>query len=135
MSVRSKDLAFGFGKEESEFSLIKNALDSNLVKTPPNYVFDYESNESLVELKSRRNTKDKYPDTMVGKNKLDACNKTSKHAYFVFSFTDGLYYWKYNENDLTNGNVTFRRGGRNDRGKPEWKDNYAYINTQILIKI
>jgi hypothetical protein len=133
MSIRAKDLAFGFEKEDTEFSRIKNAIDSNLKKTSASYVFDYESDVSLVELKSRRNTKDKYPDTMVGKNKLD--HKSDKIKYFVFSFTDGLYYWKYNDKDLNNGNVIFRRGGRNDRGKPEWKDDYAYINTQILIKI
>jgi hypothetical protein len=71
---------------------------------------------------------------MIGKNKLDYASHTKRPVYFAFGFEDGLYYWKYNEEDLKNGNVEFRVGGRTDRGMDEIKA-YAYIKTGILIKV
>ena len=71
---------------------------------------------------------------MVGKNKLDYAEKADRPVYFCFSFTDGLYFWKYNKEDIDKGNVEIRIGGRNDRGRQEYKD-YAFIKTNILEKI
>ena len=58
----------------------------------------------------------------------------TRPVYFCFNFEDGLYYWKYNKEDLENGNVVIRKGGRNDRGIDETKD-YGYIKTEILKKV
>jgi hypothetical protein len=129
------DRQFGWKKEEEELEKIKKAFSPDLVKVDYQYyIFDYACDYCFVELKSRRNTKDKYPDTMVSKNKIDYAGKAERPVFFCFSFTDGLYYWKYNEEDISKGYVKFRTGGRNDRGRPEYND-YAFINTAILNKI
>lgn len=132
---KQNDLQFGNYKEDEILKEIQNKFSSCLKKVKDTYfVFDYVCDKCYVELKSRRNSHDKYPDTMVGKNKLDFAEKTNRPVYFCFSFTDGLYYWKYNKEDITNGNIEFRIGGRNDRCKEEYK-NYAFIKTKILEKI
>lgn len=132
---KQKDLAFGLKKEIEVLEIVKGYFSADLKKcADESFVFDYECPSCYVELKSRRVGVYAYSDTMVGKNKLDYAGRINRPVYFVFSFTNGLYYWKYNTLDLTNGNVQFRTGGRYDRGKPEIKD-YAYINTRILIKI
>jgi hypothetical protein len=53
-----------------------------------------------------------------------------KEFYFVFAFTDGLYYYKYNPDDILN----YRKGGRVDRGYKEIKE-YAYIPIYLLTYI
>jgi len=135
MLVKLNDLNFGIKKEFDNFKLIQDKFSNNLEMTSNKYfVFDYVCDECYVELKSRRNTHNKYPDTMVGKNKIDYAEKSDRPVYFCFGFTDGLYFWKYNKEDIENGNVEFRVGGRSDRGRYEYKD-YAYIKTHILEKI
>lgn len=129
--VKLNDLDFGLKKEISEIEKIRNKFSNRLKPTNNFFVFDYVSPECYVELKSRRNKLNTYPDTMVGKNKMDYAETTDRPVYFVFSFIDGTYYWKYNKEDITNGNVNFKIGGRCDRDKNEYKD-YAYINTSIL---
>jgi hypothetical protein len=131
ISVKLNDLRFGLKKEISELERIKNRFSNHLKRTNNFFVFDYVSPECYVELKSRRNKLNTYPDTMVGKNKMDYAKTADRPVYFVFSFIDGLYYWKYNNKDITNGNVRFGIGGRCDRGRDEYKD-YAYISTDIL---
>jgi len=128
------DRQFGHSKEDSEMEILKKTFGQDLQKTSHYHYFDYQCPNCFVELKSRRNTKDRYPDTMVGKNKIDRASQSERPVFFCFSFTDGLYYWKYNKEDISNGNVEFRTGGRNDRGRPEYSD-YAYIKTGILNRI
>ena len=129
--VKINDLSFGLKKEISEIERIRNRFSNTLKPTNNFFVFDYVSNECYVELKSRRNKLNTYPDTMVGKNKIDYAETADRPVYFVFSFINGLYYWKYNKEDILNGGVRFSVGGRCDRGKAEYKD-YAYIKTDIL---
>ena len=134
-NIKKNDLNFGYLKEEEALETIQNKLSNCLQKVKNKYfVFDYSCDSCYVELKSRRNTHDKYPDTMVGKNKIDFAKKSDRPVYFCFSFIDGLFFWKYNDEDIKKGNVEFRTGGRNDRGKEEYKD-YAFIKTKILEKI
>jgi hypothetical protein len=129
--VKLNDLSFGLKKEITELERIKNRFSKSLKRTNTFFEFDYVSPECYVELKSRRNKLNTYPDTMVGKNKMDYAETADRPVYFVFSFIDGLYFWKYNKEDITNNNVIFRVGGRSDRGRDEYKD-YAYISTNIL---
>ena len=129
--VKINDLSFGLKKEISEIEKIRNRFSNSLKPTNNYFVFDYVSPECYVELKSRRNKLNTYPDTMVGKNKMDYAETADRPVYFVFSFIDGMYFWKYNKEDITNGNVRFSVGGRCDRGRAEYKD-YAYISTNIL---
>ena len=129
--IKLNDLDFGMKKEISEIGKIRNRFSNSLKPTNNFFVFDYVSTDCYVELKSRRNKLNTYPDTMVGKNKLNYAETADRPVYFVFSFIDGLYYWKYNKEDIQNGGVRFSIGGRCDRGREEYKQ-YAYISTKIL---
>lgn len=134
-SAKKEDLTYGIEKEIENLDIIKSCFDKGLKKVKDNFFcFDFSCESCYVELKSRRCDHNKYPDTMIGKNKLDYAEHTKRPVYFVFAFNDGLYYWKYNKEDLSNGNVEIRKGGRTDRGMDEIKD-YAYIKCEILIKI
>ena len=133
MFVKLNDFNYGVKKEIELLAKIRDKFSSSLEMTDRYFVFDYECDECFVELKSRRNTKDRFHDTIVGKNKLDYAEHANRAVYFCFSFIDGLYYWKFNPDDIENGNVTFKVGGRCDRGRCEYKD-YAYIKTSILQK-
>jgi len=131
----NEDVEFGLKKEMEQLQMIRDIFCKKLKKTNNKwFVFDYSCEDCYVELKSRRCNHDKYPDTMIGLNKINYCAHTTRPVYFCFSFEDGLYYWRYNKLDIDYGNVTIRKGGRTDRGIDETKD-YAYIRTEILKKV
>jgi hypothetical protein len=128
---------FKFGKEHEEkfAETFKAKFDKNLEKTKKRYsLFDFTSEDTYLELKSRRCGSATYKDTMVGKNKFDFAEKLeNKSVYFCFSFTDGLFYWKYDKEQLAL--ITFKKGGfRNPSGRWEIKD-YAFIPINLLVNI
>lgn len=130
-----EDVKFGNEKEDECLNAFKELFDDKLKKNSYKWAtLDYSCDGCYVELKSRRCAHNKYKDTMIGVNKINYCSNMTRPVYFCFSFEDGLYYWKYNKEDLDNGNVVIRKGGRTDRGIDETKD-YAYIKTEILKKV
>lgn len=62
-------------------------------------IMDYTnaSKTVYVELKTRRIRHDAYSTAMVGKNKVEFCNDPTKNYYFVFCYTDGVFYIKYDK--------------------------------------
>jgi hypothetical protein len=126
------DISFGIAKELENLDRLSNFFNLSLKKTPGEYnIFDFECDDTLVELKGRRCKHDTYPDTMVGYNKIAyALEHPEKTFIFCFSFQDGLYYHKFNR-EL---DYTPRTGGRCDRGRPEYKK-YTYIPITKLLKI
>jgi len=89
---------------ESECRLEQFFLDThNAKKTIGKYdLFDYESETTLIELKTRRNFHNTYFDTMIGANKVEeGCRqlnkKTKEKVLFYFQFTDGLFYFELKE--------------------------------------
>ena len=91
-------------------------------------IFDIKNSKITGELKTRRVSHRRYPDTMIGQNKIvRAQNDDSGILYrFYFIFTDGLYYWDFNDEQYTT-----RKGGRTDRGRAEIKD-YCFISVKFL---
>ena len=53
--------------------------------------FDYECSKYYYELKTRTNTRTKYPTTLIGCNKIQGTKKT----ILIFKYTDCLCYIKY----------------------------------------
>lgn len=131
MFQKTIDLKYGFDFEEKNFELLRDKFDSTLKRTKKSDTFDYEGEKCVIELKSRRNTKNKYPTTMVGYNKLIKAKNINKLAIFCFQFTDGLYYYIYDSNDYENGIIDIKIGGRCDRGSAEFKE-YAFIDVSAL---
>jgi hypothetical protein len=133
ISKLNNDLSFGLESEINNFEKFKIFLNCpELQQTKKADIFDYESDEYLVELKSRKCLSTTYKDTMVGVNKLKYCKEEGKETYFCFQFQDGLFYWKYCSED--ENKLRFGKGGRCDRQRYEIKD-YFYIPTALLKKI
>jgi hypothetical protein len=126
---------YNFDDNES-LARVKNLFDTKykccLEKTPEFHCFDLKdkTNKIVIEVKKRYNTHNKYPTTMIGYNKyLKARQYITRgySVYFVFEFTDGTYYYKYN-------NEIYKpiKGGRVDRNHPEIKE-YIWIDVNNLI--
>lgn len=130
------DLEFGISAEDEIKELLEHKFNCGLNKQSKYSCFDYVSNcENIyIELKTRRCNFDKYPDTMIGYNKVKksiSLVNSGKKVYFIFKFEDGIYY--YNFEGIINLKWV-RTGGRYDRGRIE-KNEYYYIPTELLIKI
>jgi hypothetical protein len=122
-----EDFKLGLTQEDILLEVIKKKFGNDIVKTKLSSIFDFKSETTLIELKTRRVKKDTYPDTMIGLNKIEYAAKSDKEIYFAFQFIDGLYYWKYDKDVILN----YRGGGRSDRGKCEYKP-YCYIPVNLL---
>jgi len=127
--IFQQDLDFGFKAEDDLFSKIKENYGENICKTAKNCRVDYESEDVLIELKSRRNTYSKYPTTMISKSKIDYMLKSGKKSICLFNFTDGVYTIEITENIVEQ--FELRQGGRWDRGRPELSQ-YYYIPIELL---
>lgn len=135
MSYSHDDSKFGIDKENEYYELLKNKFDKSLEKNTYKYaLFDYIGDKCFIELKARRNEHNKYKDTMIGCNKLLFARNCAKEVFFVFSFDDGLFYYKFNNEDYDTGVIRSAYGGRNDRGVDEKKP-YCYVPIKLLIKI
>lgn len=94
-----------------------------------NSTFDFSNDKVFVEVKRRRNTKYKYPTTMVGENKVSEGLQLQALGYkvvFVFGFTDVTCIWHLNRDEYE-----VHHGGRWDRGTPEIKS-YCYVPIKYL---
>lgn len=91
------DLQFGLSKEEPILQLIKKEWGGDIKNTKELYdefcIYDYESTDGTTwELKSRRNTKHKYPTTIIPVHKV---RDVTTPQYFIFHFTDQTCYIQY----------------------------------------
>jgi hypothetical protein len=135
-----KDLHFGKEKETELLPIIQRHLtDDTFMKIKNEYsTFDFvnDSRTIYVELKSRRNEYNKYPTSIVGYNKIAAAqhlfNEKKAEVYFYFSFIDGLYYWKFNPDELSL--FQYRDVCRTDRNRIE-KSNYCFIPIEYLTEV
>jgi len=95
MSFRSlaNDLEFGLAKEEAVIKRLSEYFCDDIVKTEDKFCkYDAYGKVNKYEIKSRRNKKDAYPTTIIPVHK-----KVDGDLVFVFNFTDGLYYIKYDD--------------------------------------
>lgn len=132
-----KDYDFGIAKENEKLNELRSRFGKDIVKCNRNFVMDYKGATCYLELKSRNCKKDTYPTTMVGENKVRFAQQAKKEgfaSFFCFLFSDGFYFWEYNEADIENGKVTFEMGGRCDRGRIERKP-YAFIDKELLVAL
>ena len=125
----ANDYKFGMTGEGVVLDTIK-VFDPSLQKTSVYHPFDFVGTTSFVELKTRRNKKDKYPTTMISQSKIEYAMKNAGFDYyFCFLFEDGLYYIKFNKEKFAGFEV--RNGGRYDRGRVE-ENSYCYIPVSEL---
>jgi hypothetical protein len=97
-----------FNKENYEFgvkqeiellrSLQFHFHDNSIERLPEGHSFDYQGKNKIIELKTRRYEKSDFYDTAINLSKIEfSRNMTEKDVYFVFKFTDGVYFWKYDK--------------------------------------
>jgi hypothetical protein len=133
--VRNKDKLFGSMKEKAIKKIIDDTFNCQVAKLSPFHAFDYLDSvtNTYYEFKGRRNNFTKYPETMIGYNKIQFIHKNPNNIYYlIFGYNDGNYYIKYDEELFKTFRVDI--GGRNDRSKDEYK-NYLYIPINHLTKM
>ena len=118
--------------EDEQFIFLREYFnDPTLKQTTKKFsTFDYNSNNIIVEIKKRNFDSNKYPDLMIGLNKIEKAKKQKKDIFFIMDMDDGMFCYKYDINDKLN----YRSGGRKDRGCNEFKP-YAYIPMDLFTKI
>ena len=132
------DYYFCISSESEVLEKLREHFHSNLEIIEYKFsLFDFQAQDILFELKSRKCTKNFYESTMIGCNKLIDAEKKIKDMpnlkiYYVFRFTDCLTYWEYTPDKMNQ--LPIRKSGRNDRGKKE-EGLYFYIDIKDLINI
>ena len=96
--------------------------DPELELSPEGHSFDYQSPTRLVELKTRTVRRLQYLDTAIGINKIRHARCSSKEVVFVFRFTNGLFYWRFDRA------VALREG-------PLLGVQHCFIDTKLLVRI
>ena len=128
-SIKTKDINYGVKNEDEIFKILKNKF-KDLKKSENKYShFDFYNDSNLIELKTRRNSKNAYPTTMIGMNKINFFLNSNDTCYAFFSFTDGLYYIVINDDIIKKCNIN--NGGRCDRGYIE-NNKYLFIPVDLL---
>jgi hypothetical protein len=112
------DIAFGEKSEVSLMGRIEGLVRQPLTRQGGFNVMDYTnaSKTVYVELKTRRIRHDAYSTAIIGKNKIDFCSDPSKEYYFVFSYSDGVFYIKFDAKLFSSFETQreFLRGERDD---------------------
>ena len=83
---------FGKNQEVKILPLIKDYFKREIKQYPNQYdKYDFHDNKFEYELKSRTNTKSKYPDTMITFNKIS----DDKPLILLFNYIDKLCFIQY----------------------------------------
>jgi hypothetical protein len=132
------DLAFGLYNEEKIKPLLEKYFGLPLTKEPHRYAHhDYFSDDrqKIIELKSRRNTYNKYETTLLNSSKIrNIPSDTTAEYYFVFNYTDGMYFIKYDKEQFNTFKCEdFTRIHRAD--KDEHPVKHYYIPIEALTRI
>ena len=117
MVTDAQEYAYGLSKEVLLKPVIEKYVGVTLQETKRWDSFDFVGENITIELKSRKNTKERYPTTIVGMNKIDKIQE-GERVIFMFNFTDGLFCWEYEPNHTFETIMIQRRDRRNIPPKP-----------------
>jgi len=125
MSFYPKDHTYGLLEQSKQLPVIQKFFNKD-IKEIENKLspFDYECDTHVYELKTRTNTLNKYPTTMIGRNKIEA----KKDIILIFKYTDCLTYINYNKELFD----TFEIKPFDRNVKEKSKKDYIYIPIQHL---
>lgn len=125
------DYATGTQAEKHLLPIFNRFFNTTFAPTTRYDSFDFTSPVYNLELKTRTNSKSKYPTTMIPASKL---SKLSKKTIFAFNFTDGLYYIEYDQTLFKTFTTNeFQRADRQDHR--DRKQAYLYIPVKHLLPI
>ena len=135
-SIKSRDLITGQSCEDQCLQSFIDLTGYELTSTTNGHRFDYISDEhkTLVEIKGRHCAHNRYPTTMVGMGKIKAFQDKGEgwHMWLGICFSDGL--WAVEMTPEVIGRSTESRGGRCDRGRPEYRQ-YLYVPIEEFTKV
>jgi len=130
------DLALGLANEDRQFGLIERLVGCGLAKDENRFAsFDYHNHDKtkFAELKTRRIRHNQYPTTLISADKI-AHIEDGKEYYFIWSYTDGLYYLKYDKEVWKNFECKmYRRFDRSDRR--EFPKPHIFVPCELLVKV
>ena len=132
MSKKILDLQFGKNKELEIKEMLECYFTTTLQVSSKYGLMDFYNDDLYIELKSRRNTYNKYNSTIIGSNKIDYVKTLNKKSYFVFFFIDGLFLIEYSDNIFNSFDICEQYIFRDN--KKELKINY-HIPIECLKKI
>ena len=91
-----RDYIYGVQQQSNIHNTLKEYFRSDTFKsTKGQYCkYDFEDDNCIFELKSRKCNKNLYDTTLLTCNKII---NTSKHQIFIFNFKDEICYLKYDE--------------------------------------
>ena len=65
------DRKYGMKLEDALFTRVKELYGDDIQKTDRYHLYDYYNDDTFIELKARRCNHNRYPTTMIGKNKIE----------------------------------------------------------------
>lgn len=90
------DYKFGTAEEDRITPLLNDFFNREIKRSEDKFAkHDFYDDEYTYEVKSRTNTYNKYPTTMITQDKI--FKQPNKKLILLFNFTDGLYYIEYDE--------------------------------------
>ena len=117
----------GVKAEEEQLHTLRQFFnDDSIIPLPEGSTFDFQGTNKLIELKSRRCKRTAFPDTAIGVPKISYAKQCKEVVYFVFKYTDGLYYWKYDKN------IQLRLGAISTSGIPHWFIPISLLSPMIV---
>jgi len=133
-SCFKSDYTFGIQSEERVLPVLEKTFNETFEKTTKYHPLDFKGRGSWVEVKTRTFAVNKYETTMLPTSKIEFAKKCENSVYFVFVFTDGIYYILY-DSEVFKGFETkvFQRTARTDHY--DSAQLYTYIPTRLLTKI
>ena len=133
---KNEDLKFGLTSEKVNKETLETFFGRGLHKTNIYDPMDYtdEGRTFYVEMKTRRIKHNDYPTALVGKNKIDFCRSSKVPCYFIFVYTDGMFYVKYDEKLFDTFDCNdYERGWREGGIQP--KQPFVFIPHEHLTKL
>lgn len=104
--------------------LMKKLHLNKLEKTGKYDCFDFRSERGFVEYRTRNCYANQYPTTILPIAKIKFANSVEEECIIVIQFKDKMMYWVVPKDYQCEAEV----GGRNDRGKNEYKKKYIYLD-------
>lgn len=96
----AEDNAFGLASEDTNRVALETLVGTPLIKDKNIYAsFDFhnEGKTIYVELKTRLIPHDRYDTALISASKVEFCRDPTKTYYFVWAYSDGLFYLKYDK--------------------------------------
>jgi len=124
--INQKEYNEAINKEIKFLPIIKNYFKlENLKMTSQYHRFDYENEDTLIELKTRKIRHNIFPTLMFSNDKIKYGLLQNKKMIFIFEYSDITLYIKYDK-ELFKKYVVKYINNRSDRGIME------YMNTIFI---